>query len=103
MLYCKLIKSSIVDSWHRFEDLTCVAVSHLACFSESEAMRTEVEKEVAVVRKRPEPQVDEVTELVHRFDVRVRSTERRTYGEPSTAAFLPPVIHVKQKTHGSRV
>lgn len=54
---------------------TCMTVSHPACFSVSEAMWAEVENEVIVVRKHPEPQVDQVTEFIHCFDVCICSAE----------------------------
>ena len=54
-------------------------VSHRACFSEPVAMWAEVENEVTVIWKRPEPQVDQIAELIHCFDVCICSTEMRMW------------------------
>lgn len=54
-----------------------MTVSHLAGSPVPEPVRTEVENEVVVVRKNPEAKVDQIGELVHRFNVLVRSTESR--------------------------
>lgn len=87
VLYFKWIKSSVIDVCQLFKiainqmmcsELTCMTVSHPACFSVPEAMWAEVENEVVVVRKQSEPQVNQITELVHCFDVCVFSTEMRT-------------------------
>lgn len=56
---------------------TCVAVSHLACFPVSESMWAEVENQVIVVWKCPEPQVNQITELIHCFDVCICSAAMR--------------------------
>ena len=40
---------------------TCVAVGHAASPAEAEAMRAEVEDEVAVVREHPDAHADQVT------------------------------------------
>lgn len=58
--------------------LTCMTVSHLAHLPVPEAVRAEVENEVVVVRKCPKAQVDQITELVHGFDVHICSAETRT-------------------------
>ncbi len=85
-LYFKVLKSSMIDVCQLLQiaitqmmssDLTCMSVSHLACFSVSEAMWAKVENEVVVVRKHPEPQVNQITELIHCFDVCICSTEMR--------------------------
>lgn len=63
-----------------------MSAGHLTDFSVSVAVRTEVENEVAVVRKRPQAQVYQFGELKDGFDVRVCLTERR----------LRLVIHVER-------
>lgn len=52
-----------------------MAVCHFACFSVLKPMWAEVEDSLAVVGKGPEPQIDQVTELIHRLDVQVSTSE----------------------------
>lgn len=58
-------------------EFTCVAPGHPASFPVLKAMWAQCENEVTVVRKGPEPKVNQVTELIHCFDVRICSTEIR--------------------------
>lgn len=81
-------------------DLTCMTVSHPACFSVSEAMWAEVENEVVVVRKHPEPQVNQITELVHCFDICVCSTEMRKRRQTLNATFPPLMIQTAEAVSG---
>lgn len=57
---------------------TCMIASHFACIPIFEPMWAEREYQVTVVRKRPEPKINQITELVYGFDVRVCSTEIKT-------------------------
>lgn len=68
---------SPIDCHWSNSDLTCVAVSHLACLSVPKALGAQVENKVVVVRKYPEPQVNQITELIHCFDVCICSAEIR--------------------------
>lgn len=57
---------------------TCMTVRDFTCFSVSETVWAEVENPVIVVRKGPEPQVDEITDLIHWLDISICSTAKKT-------------------------
>lgn len=52
-----------------------MTVSHSASFPVSETMWAEVENKVAVVWKRPHPEVNKIAELIHCFDVGICSPD----------------------------
>lgn len=52
-----------------------MTVSHFAGLPVSETMWAEVENEVAVVWKCPQPEVNKIAELIYRFDVRICSPD----------------------------
>lgn len=54
-----------------------MTVSNFTGFPVSKPMGTEVKNKVAVVWECPESQIDQITELVHCFNVGVVSTEKK--------------------------
>lgn len=54
-----------------------MTVGHPTCFSVSETMWGEVENKVIVIWSNPGPQIKQINELMHCFNVCVCSTEMR--------------------------
>ena len=76
---CELFLMVIHQMMCAAAELTCMTVGDPARFPESKAVWAEVEDEVVVVWKRPEPQVDQITEFIHGFDVCICSTEMKMW------------------------
>lgn len=94
MLHYKMICISIFGNSFRFlyAELTCMTVGYPAGFSISKAMWAEVENEIVVVWKRPEPQVNQMTEFIHCFDVCICSTEKKC---KQTSKATSPLLMIK--------
>lgn len=62
------------DTEYRQRRDTCMPVCYIACLPEFVSMWTEMKYGIDVVRKYPEPEVHQATELVDCLDVWVGST-----------------------------